>query len=153
MYDIIILAIGKIKEKHFQAAIGEYLQRLQPYARVNVVELPFSPFKEGQAANAKKQEGEKILKFLATKPDARIIAMDEHGQNLSSREFSDFLDKPGTFIFVIGGTAGLSEEVLAKAESKLALSAMTFPHEMARLFLCEQIYRAATIQKGKAYHY
>lgn len=153
MYDIIILAIGKIKEKNFSEVIDEYLKRLKPYARITVHELPFESFSDGQGARAKEVEGERILNFLSKQRGAKIIAMDEKGDSFGSVEFSRFLDGSLQFVFIIGGTAGLSQAVLDKAHHRIALSSMTFTHEMARLFLCEQIYRAVTINRGKKYHY
>lgn len=153
MIDVIILAIGKVKEVYFAEAINEYLKRLKPYARVKLIELSHESFSPGEEQKAKNREGEKILKYLETCENSKIVVLDERGKEFSSEEFSQFLSSPETFVFVIGGTVGLADEVLKKANYRLSLSAMTFPHEMARLFLCEQLYRAVTIQKGKSYHY
>lgn len=154
MYDIIILAVGKIKEKYFEEAIQEYLKRLRPYARVVIHELPPESFGKGDIERTKNIEGDKILKFLEKQKNAKVIVMDEQGKNFTSHEFSSFLSREHEqLVFVIGGSLGLSDEVLSRADYKLSLSQMTFTHEMARLFLCEQIYRAITIEKGKTYHY
>ena len=153
MLNITILAIDKVKEKHFQTPIDEYLKRLKPYARINMVELAAESFSESNREKAKKREGEKILNYL-NKHIGQIYLLEERGDEFSSPEFAEFLDKKSELlIFVIGGALGLSEEVRGKANKVISLSAMTFPHEMARMILCEQLYRAVSITKGKNYHY
>jgi len=154
MMRITILAVGKIKKDYFREAIGEYLKRLSPYAKIDVEEIEAEPFKrESDKDKAKKIEGEKILKFLE-KNEGNIIILDEKGKNFSSHEFAEFLeDKNERIIFVIGGALGFHENILENPYRKLSLSKMTFPHEMARMILLEQIYRASAIMSGKEYHY
>ncbi len=154
MFDLVILTIGKLKEKYFSEAYDEYLKRSLPYARIELVELEPEAFGKSDAVKAKKKEGERLLKFLAKRAEATVMILDERGKEFTSVELSQYLEKQnGQLIFVIGGTQGLSEEMLEKYPMKLALSKMTLPHELARVVLAEQIYRAATIAKGKSYHH
>lgn len=155
MFNITILAVGKIKEKYFQEAIGEYLKRLKPYAKITIEELKAEPFKnESEKIKSKKIEGGRIINFLEKHSDSEVVILDECGKKYSSMEFAGHLSKINIpIIFVIGGALGIDEKVSDKYKNQMALSDMTFPHEMARLFLLEQIYRATTIVKGKDYHY
>lgn len=155
MFNITILAVGKIKEKYFQEAMGEYLKRLRPYAKISIEELRAEPFKnESEKIKSKKIEGERIFNFLEKYTDSEIVILDERGKKYSSPEFADYLSKINRrIIFVIGGALGIDEIISKKYKNKIALSDMTFPHEMARVFLTEQLYRAAAIIKGKEYHY
>lgn len=155
MFNITILVVGKIKEKYFQEAIGEYLKRLKPYAKITIEELKAEPFKnKSEKIKSKKIEGGRILNFLEKHSDSEVVILDEHGKKFSSVEFANNLSKINRqIVFVIGGALGIDEKVSDKYKNKMALSNMTFPHEMARLFLLEQIYRATTIVKGKDYHY
>jgi len=153
MLEIIIITIGKIKNEFYSGAIAEYLLRLKPYASVKILELAPESFGESNHAQAKKAEGERILKNLEKFAGEEIFLMHERGRELDSIKFSEKLSNAnGKTIFVIAGALGFSEEVLEKYP-QLSLSKMTFPHELARLLLLEQIYRAATIIKGKIYHY
>lgn len=154
MFDLTILAIGKLKEKYFQEACDNYLKRSSPYAKIEVVELEPEPFSKNNSAKAKKIEGEKLMKFLAKHQETSIVILDEHGQNFDSVGFSEFLAQgKGKTILVMGGSLGLAAEILSKYPIKLSLSKMTLPHELARVVLAEQIYRAATINQGKEYHH
>lgn len=155
MFNVIILTVGKIKEKYFQEAIGEYLKRLRPYAKITIEELKAEPFKnESGKIKSKKIEGERILNFLEKHSDSETVILDERGEKFSSVGFADYLSKiDRQIVFVIGGALGMDESVFEKYKNKISLSNMTFPHEMARLFLIEQIYRSTTIIKGKEYHY
>jgi 23S rRNA (pseudouridine1915-N3)-methyltransferase len=151
MMEIIIIAIGKIKNEFFAGAIAEYLLRLKPYASVKILELTPESFSESNHAAAKKAEGERILKNLEKYAGAEILLLHERGREIGSIKFSEKVAN-GKIVFVIAGALGFSEEVLQKYQ-QVSLSQMTFPHELARLILLEQIYRAATIIKGKTYHY
>ncbi len=152
--NITILAIGKLKEKYFKQACDEYLKRMSPYAKVNVLELKAVSFTEKSREKCKKDEGEKILAYLEKQSDCQVIVLDECGKNYTSLDFSDILAQVNVkIVFVIGGSLGLDKRVIARADLLLSLSKMTFPHEMVRVFLCEQIYRAITIKIGKTYHY
>lgn len=155
MFSITILAIGKIKERYFAEAIEEYKKRLKPYAKIDIVELKVEPFSENTKDKAKNIEAKRILSFLEKHSDGQIFILDENGKNPASREFAQMIEKSENnhFIFVIGGSLGFAKEILEKPWPKISLSAMTFPHEMARVILIEQIYRAVTIIKNKDYHY
>jgi 23S rRNA (pseudouridine1915-N3)-methyltransferase len=153
MLEIIIIAIGKVKNNFFSGAIGEYLARLKPYASVKILELTPESFSESNREKAKKIEGERIVKALEKYSDAEIFLLHERGREMDSLKFSEKLAHAnGKIVFVIAGALGFDEEVLKKYQ-QLSLSKMTFPHEMARLILLEQLYRAITIIKGKTYHY
>lgn len=155
MLDIIILSVGKIKESYFQEAFDEYLKRLKPYAKIGLHELKPEPFMgDSDKEKSKKIEGERILNFLDKHQNSEVVILDEHGKKFSSVKFSEYLmSMDRQIIFVVGGALGFSEEVSEKHKNKISLSDMTFPHEMARVLLIEQIYRATAISKGKSYHY
>jgi 23S rRNA (pseudouridine1915-N3)-methyltransferase len=153
MREIIIIAVGRIKNDFFAGAIAEYSKRLKPYASVKILELTPESFSESTRVKAKGAEGERILKNLEKFTGAEILLLHERGRELDSVRFSEKLSAAnGKIIFVIAGALGFSDEVLVKYP-QISLSEMTFPHELARLVLLEQIYRAATIIKGKTYHY
>ncbi len=151
-----VLAVGAVKEDHWHEAAEEYLRRLKPYMKVEVIEVAAEPFggtvtpTQSMAA-----EGERLLKRLPA--GAIVMALERTGKEISSTEFAETLDREGEtgahLVFVVGGTAGLDATVLARAQKKISMSKMTFTHEMARVFLLEQLYRAATIIAGKSYHY
>ena len=147
--NITIIAVGKIKRKTAQELVEEFISRIVHYAKIEIVELRDSdPAQEG------KQMLEKIEK---SKNPVFVIALSEEGKHLSSQEFAEKLNKISVSMnkdiaLLIGGPFGLSEEVKKKADLLLSLSKMTFPHEMCRVFLAEQIYRAMTIIKGEKYH-
>lgn len=153
MFDIVILAIGKIKENYFSEAANEYLKRLRPYARIEMVELEPASFNNSNKEKSKKMEAEKILAYLEKQPDAQVFILHERGKSFDSGDFAKTLDTNRRTIFVVGGSLGFDENILEKNWLKLSLSPLTFPHEMARVILLEQVYRAATIIKGKDYHY
>ena len=157
---ITLIYVGKTKSSYFQEAEREYLKRLQPYAKITIItakEAP-SPYGENEATRglAKQKEGLEILKQVPK--DSFIITLDEHGKSMTSPQFAQFLGKNRDFegadlTFIIGGTYGLSEAILAKSKLKLSFSGFTFTHEMIRTLLLEQLYRAFTILSGKKYHY
>ncbi|TSC93674.1 MAG: conserved hypothetical protein TIGR00246 [Parcubacteria group bacterium Athens0714_25] len=155
MQKITILAVGKIKEKYFKEACQEYLKRIGPYARVEMEEIGTeSFFGDGDKEKAKEKEGGRILKFLDRNDDCQIFLLEENGNEMDSVSFSRKMEKiQNPIIFVIAGALGFSDEVKKRGFGKLSLSQMTFPHELARLVLLEQVYRATTICKGKKYHY
>lgn len=153
MLEIIIIAIGKIKNEFFSGAIQEYLLRLKPYASVKILELTPEAFSDSSRDKAKKTEGERILSALEKYAGAEIFLLHERGKEMDSVKFSEKLSSTsGKVVFVVAGALGFNEEVLQKY-GQLSLSKMTFPHEMARLILLEQIYRATAIIRGKTYHY
>lgn len=157
--EVYIVAVGKVKEKFLVAGIEEYAKRLRPYIKLEIREgaeekVP-DPLSPGQAARIMELEGRSLLRLLP--PGAYTIALDRQGQMLSSEELAEHmaylaLRGRSQVAFVIGGTLGLSEEVLARADFKLSFSRLTFPHQLMRLLLLEQLYRAWKIQRGEPYH-
>ena len=150
-----ILAFGKLKEPYWQQAVAEYMKRLGPYRPVELVELPDERVEEGREAAAMDREADRVLSFL--KPGAHLVALWERGEQLDSVALSkrlEGLDHEGyrEAVFVIGGANGLSKRVLERADWKLGLSRLTLPHQLARLFLVEQLYRAERIRRGEPYH-
>ncbi|MEG2450195.1 MAG: 23S rRNA (pseudouridine(1915)-N(3))-methyltransferase RlmH [Clostridia bacterium] len=147
-----VIAIGKIKEKYFEDAILEYAKRMSKFADFNIVELADAP--PGKTAcEQQKIEGARLL--AAAK--GYIIALDGGGVELSSEGFSQLIASKcnegfSEFSFLIGGSHGHGQEVKDKANMKLSFSKMTFPHQLFRVVLCEQIYRAMTIIAGTPYH-
>lgn len=156
---ITIIQVGKTKEIYSQQAEAEYLKRLSPSAKINIITLKESSAPNSSVAGhqiSKNKEGTEIIKHISD--GSFIICLDEHGKSLSSVQFADFIKEKRDFggadlTFIIGGPYGLSQEVLSKAKLKLSFSAFTFTHEMIRVLLLEQIYRAFTIIAGKTYHY
>ena len=156
MFHITILAIGKLKAKYFQAAAEEYAKRLKPYVKLEIIELEAESFTEdeGSRTKAKKVEWWRILKFLKKHNNAEIIILEEKGKEFSSEKFAKFLDGLDRhIIFIIGGSLGWDEEIKKRPFTRLSLSQMTYPHELARVALLEQIFRAIAILKDKEYHY
>jgi 23S rRNA (pseudouridine1915-N3)-methyltransferase len=154
MFEIVIIAVGKVKNEFLNGAIDEYLKRLKPYAAVKVIELAPESFGGSDHSKAKKTEGERIVAALEKYADADVWLLREQGKEFDSLGFAAKLDGAGRkIVFVIAGALGFSEEVLQPKYHQLSLSKFTFPHELARLILLEQIYRSAAIAKGKTYHY
>lgn len=146
-----IIQVGKTRPGFLQEAEKEYLKRLKPYARLNVITV-----KDGKAPHIKEDEAAKILK--AVPESSFVIALDEHGKQMTSPELATFIgekrDKGFPHItFIIGGCYGLADSVLQQSELALSFSKFTFTHEMIRTLLYEQLYRAFTLLKGKTYHY
>ncbi|MFD1706080.1 23S rRNA (pseudouridine(1915)-N(3))-methyltransferase RlmH [Siminovitchia sediminis] len=157
--NITIIAVGKIKEKHMKQGIAEYLKRLLAYTKINIVELPDEKAPENlndtQMQQIKKKEGGRILDKIH--PDAYVIALAIEGKQKSSEQFAEHIGRlsasgKNSVIFVIGGSLGLSEEVMKRADESLSFSKMTFPHQLMRLILTEQVYRAFRILRGEPYH-
>lgn len=157
--NISIITVGKLKEKYLKQGIAEYIKRLGSYAKVEVIELPDEKapeeLSEIERTQVKQKEGERILSKIGQ--DTHVIALAINGKQRSSEELADNLDKLATYgkskiAFIIGGSLGLSEEVLKRADEQLSFSKMTFPHQLMRLILVEQIYRAFRINRGDAYH-
>jgi 23S rRNA (pseudouridine1915-N3)-methyltransferase len=156
MMNITILTVGKLKESHWANAESEYLKRLKPYAKIQFEELKEEAFRDlSERGEIQKKEAAKILKKIDG-VDV-VVALHERGKEKTSEEFSSFLEKNSTrgehIVFIVGGPLGLHSTVLEKANIQLSLSQLTFPHQMVRTILLEQLYRAVTIQKGKQYHY
>jgi|WetSurMetagenome_2_1015567.scaffolds.fasta_scaffold524665_1 23S rRNA (pseudouridine1915-N3)-methyltransferase len=143
--DLKIIAVGKIKDRAFLQKIEEYFEKIRHDAKLEIVEVKDSTPDE---------EGKKILDLLAReKNGAQVIALDEKGKLRTSREFAEYLNKQTRkVILIIGGPFGLSDQVKKTVKEQLALSPMTFTHEIARVLLLEQIYRAISIVKNRKYH-
>lgn len=154
-----IICVGKLKEKYWRDAVAEYAKRLGRYLKLEIIELADEKAPEtmspAQEAEVKRREGERILKAL--KDDAFAIALAVEGSPLSSEELAAFLEKKAVegvshIAFLIGGSLGLSPEVMRRADFALSFSRMTFPHQMMRVILLEQVYRAERIRRGEPYH-
>lgn len=157
--NISIITIGKLKEKYLKQGIDEYLKRLSTYAKVEVVELPDEKapeqLSEAEMEQVKGKEGERILSKISD--DTYVIALAIEGKQRSSEQLASEIDKLATYgkskiAFIIGGSLGLSGEVMKRANDTLSFSKMTFPHQLMRLILLEQIYRAFRINRGEPYH-
>jgi 23S rRNA (pseudouridine1915-N3)-methyltransferase len=154
---ISIICLGKTREGFIRDGIEKYLRYLQPYAPAEIREIREEKVHDlRDAPKVRQREAAKVAKVLP--PGAYVVALDERGKEFTSHEFAEFLNRSlerGTreMTFVIGGAMGLDEAVTQRADTVLALSRWTLTHEMARLVLLEQLYRAFTIIKGKTYHY
>jgi 23S rRNA (pseudouridine1915-N3)-methyltransferase len=152
---ITILAVGKLKEKYWKEAIQEYLRRLSAYAKVELIEVPDRDKEEPTAECVQKREAADLLKRL---PDgAYVIALDSGGKQLSSEGFAAHIAELALYgrshlYFLIGGSTGLVSHVLARADETLSLGPQTWPHNLVRVMLTEQLYRACTINAGHPYH-
>ena len=156
---ITIVAVGKIKEKFFQDAIGEYAKRLSRYCRLEIVQTADEKTPEGASAALEEQikdrEGERILS--AIKEDSFVIALAIDGKAPDSVELAKQIEKwqvggRDHLVFVIGGSLGLSKRVLDRADYRLSFSKMTLPHQLMRVVLLEQVYRGYRIINGEPYH-
>lgn len=156
---ITIVAVGKLKEKYLKQGIQEYTKRLKPYANVEIVEVPDEKapenLSEAEMEEVKQKEGERILSKLP--PDTYVITLEIEGKGLSSEQLAKKMNELTTYgrskiAFVIGGSLGLSQEVIHRSDLSLSFSKMTFPHQLMRLILLEQVYRAVKINRGEPYH-
>lgn len=156
---ITVIAVGKIKEKYFTGAIAEYAKRLSRYCRLEIVELADEKTPDGaspaQERQIKEKEGDRILKTL--REETCVVALAIEGQKLTSEKLADFIEKRGIagdshLTFIIGGSLGLDERVLRRADYLLSFSDMTFPHQLMRVILLEQIYRSFRIIHREPYH-
>ena len=157
MLKINIICIGKIKEKYFSDAIAEYTKRLGAFCKFTIVELAEEKIRDNQSqiSEVLLAEGRSILKKIS--PSDYVVALCIEGKLTSSEELSKTLDSlalsgKSTVSFVIGGSYGLSDKVKIRADMRLSMSRMTFPHTMARMILTEQIYRAFEISTNGKYH-
>lgn len=157
--NIDIICIGKLKEKYWTDAVNEYVKRLKAYANVSIVELKESRLPENASPkdeeNVKLEEGRSILKSI--KDSTYVITLEIKGKQLSSEELADkmsdlAINGKSDIAFVIGGSLGLSPEVSERSNYKLSFSKMTFPHQMMRVILLEQVYRAFKINRNETYH-
>ena len=152
----ILILVGKTTDKHFQAGISDYAERIDHYMPFDIVTIPeLKNTKSLSEDQQKTMEGELILKQL--QPSDTLVLLDEHGKELRSIELAKWLEQKQQtarrLVFVIGGPYGFSEAVYSRANEKLSLSKLTFSHQMVRLVFTEQIYRACTIIKGEPYHH
>lgn len=150
-----IVAVGKVKEKYFADAIAEYVKRLGRFCRVEIVEVAEADLKEGGDANVKaalKKEAASILE----KTEGVTAVLDLDGRQLSSQDWADFLEKSkaasSVVSFVIGSSFGLDDSVKTVADTRISFGKITLPHTLARVVLCEQIYRAFMINANSTYH-
>ncbi len=158
MLTINILCVGKIKEKFFTDAINEYSKRLSKYCKLEIIELPDEkiPDKANESIenSIKDKECNNIINHIKT--DSYIIALDLKGKEFSSIDFSKKIDSismsNSKITFIIGGSLGLTDKLLNLCNEKICFSKMTFPHQLIRIFLVEQIYRAFKISNGENYH-
>lgn len=157
--NITIVTIGKLKEKYLIQGINEYLKRLTAYAKVDMIELADEKapenLSESEMEQVKQKEGERILSKLSD--DTHVIALAIEGKMKSSEQLADDLENLATYgkskiAFVIGGSLGLSKDVMKRANDTLSFSKMTFPHQLMRLILVEQVYRAFRIIRNEPYH-
>lgn len=156
---ITIITVGKLKEKYLKDAIAEYSKRLSKYCKLEIVEVADEKTPENASEVVedaiRSKEAERILKYV--KEDAFVITLEIAGKQLTSEEFADKIEQLGVrgtshIIFIIGGSIGLGKEVLAKSDFALSFSKMTFPHQLMRVILLEQVYRSYRIISGEPYH-
>ena len=152
----LLIWVGKTTDKHITACIDDYVKRIGHYMPFDIREIPeLRNTMNLTEAQQKEQEGELILKQL--QDGDHLVLLDEHGKEMRSIEFAKWLETKQTncrqLVLAIGGPYGFSPAVYARAQEKLSLSKMTFSHQMVRLILVEQIYRACTIIKGEPYHH
>lgn len=159
MLHINLICVGKIKEKYLKDAISEYSKRLSKYCILNIIELSDEKVPENLNESLQniiiQKESDKILSSM--KPNSYNIALDLKGVELSSEEFSDTLNKialnyNSNITFIIGGTLGMSDKLLQSCDKLICFSRMTFPHQLIRVFLLEQLFRAFKIQNNETYH-
>ncbi|MHB8171174.1 MAG: 23S rRNA (pseudouridine(1915)-N(3))-methyltransferase RlmH [Thermincolia bacterium] len=157
--NIRVIAVGKLKERYLAEAVKEYLKRLGGYAQVEVVEVPDekAPEKASSAEEeqVRRKEAEGISRYLRS--GAFVVVLAIEGKMLSSEELAGFIEDLGVkgrsnVVFIIGGSLGLHESILKKADLKLSFSRMTFPYQLMRVILLEQLYRAFKINRGEKYH-
>lgn len=157
--NITLISVGKLKEKYLKQAIDEYSKRLSRYCKLEIIELldektPDNA-SEKEELQIKDKEGDLILSKV--KDNSYVIAMDLKGKQITSEEFSELIQDLGVtgnpnITFIIGGSLGLSQKVINRANYKLCFSKMTFPHQLFRVMLLEQVYRAFRIMKNEPYH-
>ena len=156
---VTILCVGKVKEKFYRDAIDEFSKRLSRYCKLEIVEVSDEKTEEQASENeirlVKEKEGERLLKNI--KDDAYVITLCIDGKQLDSEELSEKMEKLGIqgvshIFFVIGGSLGLSDHIIKRADFKLSFSKMTFPHQLMRVILLEQIYRSYRIMNHEPYH-
>jgi len=161
MLDITVLSVGRVKEKGMQQLIEEYSKRLGRYAKLHIIEVPDEKTPDGASEaleeQIKRREGERLLQQLGRCRDAYVICLAIEGKQLSSEELAARIDRltvdgVSHVVFIIGGSLGLSPEVLGMADMLLSFSRMTFPHQLMRVILLEQVYRSFRIINNEPYH-
>ncbi|MFI3210069.1 MAG: 23S rRNA (pseudouridine(1915)-N(3))-methyltransferase RlmH [Peptostreptococcaceae bacterium] len=157
--NITVISVGKLKEKYLKLGIDEFTKRLSKYSKLELIELDDEKCPENLSEKdmliVKEKEGKKILSKI--KNNSYVITLCIDGKNLSSEELADKISKTAVsgkshITFIIGGSLGLCDEVIKRADYKLSFSKMTFPHQMMKLILIEQIYRAFRINNNEPYH-
>lgn len=156
--NITILCVGKIKEKYFTAAIDEYKKRMSRFAKFDIIEVPDEKIPENASVKeqeaVKEKEGRAVLSRL--KPGGSVIALCIEGTELTSEQLAEKIERfsmtSSSVTFIIGGSLGLSDEVKNAADLKLSFGRMTLPHQLMRVVLAEQIYRAFKINHNESYH-
>lgn len=157
--NITIISVGKLKEKYLKQGIEEYVKRLRSYATIQLIEVPDEKapenLSEAQMTEVKDKEGQRILSKINA--DSYVVTLEIQGKQLTSEGLAQQLDQLATHgkskvTFVIGGSLGLSEEVLKRSDFVLSFSKMTLPHQLMRLVLVEQVYRSFRINRGEPYH-
>lgn len=156
---ITLITVGKIKEKYLKDAIAEYSKRLSKYCKLEIIEVADEKTPDQASENVeqqiRKKEGERILRYV--KEDAYVITLEIGGTMLDSVTFAKKIETLGVqgkshIIFIIGGSIGLGEDVLKRSDYGLSFSKMTFPHQLMRVILLEQVYRSYRIIEGAPYH-
>ncbi len=156
---ITLITVGKIKERYLKDAIAEYVKRLSKYCKLEIIEVADEKTQEraseAEEASVREKEGERILKYV--QEDAYVITLEIRGEQIASEELADKIEKLGIrgqshIIFIIGGSIGLGDEVLRRSDYALSFSKMTFPHQLMRVIMLEQIYRSYRIIRGEPYH-
>ncbi|MBP1971329.1 23S rRNA (pseudouridine1915-N3)-methyltransferase [Virgibacillus natechei] len=156
---ITIIAVGKLKEKYLKQGIEEYLKRLSTYAKVDITEVADEKapenMSEAEMQEVKRKEGERILSKVGQ--DSYVVTLEINGKMLTSEQLAAKMDELATYgkskiAFVIGGSLGISEAVQKRSDLALSFSKLTFPHQMMRLILLEQVYRGFRIIRGEPYH-
>ena len=157
--NIQIISVGKVREKYLKLGIAEFEKRLQSYCKLQLIEVPDEQAPENlsdkELEKVKEREGDRILKHV--KDHHHVIALDVQGKQMASEQFSKAIAQLGYqgknhITFIIGGSNGLSIDVLKRANEKISFSKMTFPHQLMKLILLEQVYRAYKIQRREPYH-
>ncbi len=156
---VTVIAVGKLKEKYLKDGIGEYAKRLSRFCDLEIIEVADEQASENlslaQEQQVKAKEAERVIKKI--KDGSAVVVLDVKGERLTSEEFagklkSFFLSGISHITFVIGGSLGLDEKLISMARFRFSMSDLTFPHQLARLILAEQLYRAFKIINGETYH-
>lgn len=162
MLNIKIICVGKIKDKNLKNLTDEYIKRLTKYCKIEIIEIPDEKLPENIKTSdvkiIKAKESEKIKEKLMKFDKASIYFLDLTGKEYNSIEFSKTISntaiyQSSTIVFVIGGSLGMTDELLALSKNKICFSKLTFPHQLIRLFLLEQLFRAFKIQNNETYHH